>query len=87
MIDIAMDYVDRVRNRVGVLMNLMRAAQEQVQNQKLQAQVQRSAVIDTKFDEESLRLTALQVIQQSATAMIAISRLTPQLVLQLIGGR
>jgi len=87
MIDIAMDYVDRVRNRVGALMNLMRAAQEQVQNQKLQAQVQRSAVIDTKFDEESLRLTALQVIQQSATAMIAISRLTPQLVLQLIGGR
>jgi flagellin-like hook-associated protein FlgL len=66
-------------------MNLMRAAQEQVQNQKLQAQVQRSAVIDTKFDEESLRLTALQVIQQSATAMIAISRLTPQLVLQLFG--
>ena len=87
MIDIAMDYVDRVRNRVGALMNLMRAAQEQVQNQKLQAQVQRSAVIDTKFDEESLRLTALQVVQQSATAMIAISRLTPQLVLQLIGGR
>jgi flagellin len=87
MIDIAMDYVDRVRNRVGALMNLMRAAQEQVQNQKLQAQVQRSAVIDTKFDEESLMLTALQVIQQSATAMIAISRLTPQLVLQLIGGR
>ena len=87
MIDIAMDYVDRVRNRVGALMNLMRAAQEQVQNQKLQAQVQRSAVIDTKFDEESLRLTALQVIQQSATAMIAISRLTPQLVLQLLGGR
>jgi flagellin len=85
MIDIAMDYVDRVRNRVGALMNLMRAAQEQVQNQKLQAQVQRSAVIDTKFDEESLRLTALQVIQQSATAMIAISRLTPQLVLQLFG--
>jgi flagellin len=85
MIDIAMDYVDRVRNRVGALMNLMRAAQEQVQNQKLQAQVQRSAVIDTKFDEESLRLTALQVVQQSATAMIAISRLTPQLVLQLFG--
>jgi flagellin len=85
MIDIAMDYVDRVRNRVGALMNLMRAAQEQVQNQKLQAQVQRSAVIDTKFDEESLMLTALQVIQQSATAMIAISRLTPQLVLQLFG--
>jgi flagellin-like hook-associated protein FlgL len=80
-----MDYVDRVRNRVGALMNLMRAAQEQVQNQKLQAQVQRSAVIDTKFDEESLMLTALQVIQQSATAMIAISRLTPQLVLQLFG--
>jgi flagellin len=86
LIDEAIDYVEKVRGVIGAAMSLMRAANDQVLNQKIQAATQRSAIIDTKFDEEALRLTALQVIQQSATAMIAISRLTPQLVLQLIGG-
>jgi len=72
-----------VRARVGSVRHLMTVAQEQVQNQRIIAQVQRSAVIETNFDEEALRLTSLQVIQQSANAMLAISRLTPQLVLQL----
>jgi flagellin len=87
LIDEAIDYVEKVRGVIGAAMSLMRAANDQVLNQKIQAATQRSAIIDTKFDEEALRLTALQVIQQSATAMIAISRLTPQLVLQLLGGR
>jgi flagellin len=86
LIDDAINYVEKVRGVIGAAMSLMRAANDQVLNQKIQAATQRSAIIDTKFDEESLRLTALQVIQQSATAMIAISRLTPQLVLQLLGG-
>jgi flagellin len=85
LIDEAIDYVEKVRGVIGAAMSLMRAANDQVLNQKIQAATQRSAIIDTKFDEEALRLTALQVIQQSATAMIAISRLTPQLVLQLLG--
>jgi flagellin len=85
LIDEAIDYVEKVRGVIGAAMSLMRAANDQVLNQKIQAATQRSAIIDTKFDEEALRLTALQVIQQSATAMIAISRLTPQLVLQLFG--
>jgi flagellin len=85
LIDEAIDYVEKVRGVRGAAMSLMRAANDQVLNQKIQAATQRSAIIDTKFDEEALRLTALQVIQQSATAMIAISRLTPQLVLQLFG--
>jgi len=87
LIDEAINYVEKVRGVIGAAMSLMRAANDQVLDQKIQAATQRSAIIDTKFDEEALRLTALQVIQQSATAMIAISRLTPQLVLQLIGGR
>jgi flagellin len=87
LIDKAIGYVEKVRGVIGAAMSLMRAAKDQVLDQKIQAATQRSAIIDTKFDEEALRLTALQVIQQSATAMIAISRLTPQLVLQLIGGR
>jgi flagellin len=87
LIDKAIGYVEKVRGVIGAAMSLMRAARDQVLDQKIQAATQRSAIIDTKFDEEALRLTALQVIQQSATAMIAISRLTPQLVLQLIGGR
>ncbi|MFZ8804467.1 MAG: flagellin [Candidatus Calescibacterium sp.] len=87
LIEEAIEYVEKVRSKIGSIRSLLRTAQEQVQEQRIIAQVQRSAVIDTKFDEESLRLTALQVVQQSATAMIAISRLTPQLVLQLIGGR
>jgi flagellin len=87
LIEEAIEYVEKVRSKIGAIRSLLRTAQEQVQEQRIIAQVQRSAIIDTKFDEESLRLTALQVVQQSATAMIAISRLTPQLVLQLIGGR
>jgi flagellin-like hook-associated protein FlgL len=87
LIEEAIEYVEKVRGKIGSIRSLLRTAQEQVQEQRIIAQVQRSAIIDTKFDEESLRLTALQVVQQSATAMIAISRLTPQLVLQLIGGR
>jgi flagellin len=87
LIDKAINYVEKVRGVIGAAMSLMRAARDQVLDQKIQAATQRSAIIDTKFDEEALRLTALQVIQQSATAMIAISRLTPQLVLQLFGGR
>jgi len=85
LIEEAIEYVEKVRSKIGSIRSLLRTAQEQVQEQRIIAQVQRSAVIDTKFDEESLRLTALQVVQQSATAMIAISRLTPQLVLQLFG--
>jgi flagellin len=87
LIEEAIEYVEKVRGKIGSIRSLLRTAQEQVQEQRIIAQVQRSAIIDTKFDEESLRLTALQVVQQSANAMIAISRLTPQLVLQLIGGR
>ncbi len=83
LIEEAIKYVENVRARVGAIKHLMQTAQEQVQNQRIIAQVQRSAVIDTKFDEEALRLTSLQVVQQSANAMVAISRLTPQLVLQL----
>ena len=86
LIEEAIEYVEKVRSKIGAVRSLLRTAQEQVQEQRIIAQVQRSAIIDTKFDEESLRVTALQVVQQSATAMIAISRLTPQLVLQLIGG-
>jgi len=85
LIDNAINYVEKVRGVIGAAMILMRAANDQVLNQKIQVATQRSAIIDAKFDEEALRLTALQVIQQSATAMIAISRLTPQLVLQLFG--
>ena len=85
LIEEAIEYVEKVRSKIGAVRSLLRTAQEQVQEQRIIAQVQRSAIIDTKFDEESLRLTALQVVQQSATAMIAISRLTPQLVLQLFG--
>jgi flagellin len=85
LIEEAIEYVEKVRGKIGAIRSLLRTAQEQVQEQRIIAQVQRSAIIDTKFDEESLRLTALQVVQQSATAMIAISRLTPQLVLQLFG--
>jgi flagellin len=87
LIDNAINYVEKVRGVIGAAMILMRAANDQVLNQKIQVATQRSAIIDAKFDEEALRLTALQVIQQSATAMIAISRLTPQLVLQLLSGR
>jgi flagellin len=86
LIEEAIEYVEKVRSKIGAIRSLLRTAQEQVQEQRIIAQVQRSAIIDTKFDEEALRLTALQIVQQSATAMIAISRLTPQLVLQLIGG-
>jgi flagellin len=85
LIEEAIEYVEKVRGKIGAIRSLLRTAQEQVQDQRIIAQVQRSVVIDTKFDEESLRLTALQVVQQSANAMIAISRLTPQLVLQLFG--
>jgi flagellin len=86
LIEEAIEYVENVRAKVGAIKHLMQTAQEQVQNQRIIAQVQRSAIIDTKFDEEALRLTSLQVVQQSANAMVAISRLTPQLVLQLLGG-
>jgi flagellin-like hook-associated protein FlgL len=85
MIDMASKYLDKVKNQIGVTLNLVRAAKDQAHDQRLQAQIQRAAIMETKFDEDAVRLTALQVIQQSATAMIAISRLTPQLVLQLFG--
>ena len=82
-IEQAIEYIEGVRARVGAIRNLMTTAQEQVQNQRIIAQVQRAAIIETKFDEDALLLTSIQVVQQSATAMVAISRLTPQLVLQL----
>jgi flagellin len=85
MIDTALKRLERVRSQIGTTLNLIRAAKDQAHDQRLQAQIQRSAIIETRFDEDAVRLTALQVVQQSATAMIAISRLTPQLVLQLFG--
>jgi flagellin len=86
MIDTALKHLERVRNQIGTTLNLIRAAKDQAHDQRLQAQIQRSAIIETRFDEDAVRLASLQVIQQSATAMIAISRLTPQLMLQLFGG-
>ncbi len=85
-IEQAIKYVENVRARVGAIIHMLETADIQVQDQRIVAQVQRSAIMDTKFDEDALRLTSLQVVQQSANAMIAISRLTPQLVLQLLGG-
>lgn len=81
----AIEYVENVRARVGAVKHMLEVSQTQVQNQRIIAQVQRSSIIDTKFDEDALLLTSLQVVQQSANAMVAISRLTPQLVLQLLG--
>lgn len=86
IINEAIEYIENVRARVGATKHLLEIAQTQVQDQRIIAQVQRSAIIDAKFDEEALQLTALQIVQQSANAMVAISRLTPQLVLQLLGG-
>ncbi|MCS7212601.1 MAG: flagellin, partial [Candidatus Calescibacterium sp.] len=80
----AIEYIENIRGRVGAVKNMLEVSQTQVQNQRIIAQVQRSAIIDTRFDEDALELTALQVIQQSANAMVAIARLTPQLVLQLL---
>ena len=85
-IEQAIKYIENVRARVGAIIHMLETADIQVQDQRIIAQVQRSAIMDTKFDEDALRLTSLQVVQQSANAMIAISRLTPQLVLQLLGG-
>ncbi|MDW8087951.1 MAG: flagellin, partial [Candidatus Calescibacterium sp.] len=82
----AIEYIENVRARVGAVKHMLEVSQTQVQDQRIIAQVQRSAIIDTRFDEDALELTALQVIQQSANAMVAIARLTPQLVLQLLGG-
>lgn len=86
MIGEAIEYIENIRARVGAVKHMLEVAQTQVQDQRIIAQVQRSAIIDAKFDEDALHLTALQVVQQSANAMVAIARLTPQLVLQLIGG-
>ncbi|MCS7213626.1 MAG: flagellin [Candidatus Calescibacterium sp.] len=86
IINEAIEYIENIRARVGAVKHMLEVSQTQVQSQRIIAQVQRSAIIDAKFDEEALHLTALQVVQQSANAMVAISRLTPQLVLQLLGG-
>ena len=85
-IEQAIEYIENVRARVGAIIHMLETADMQVQDQRIIAQVQRSAIIDTKFDEDALQLTSIQVVQQSANAMVAISRLTPQLVLQLLGG-
>lgn len=86
IINEAIEYIENIRARVGAVRHMLEVSQTQVQSQRIIAQVQRSAIIDAKFDEEALHLTALQVVQQSANAMVAIARLTPQLVLQLLGG-
>ena len=82
-IESAARYIDSIRARVGALRLGLETQKLKVEDLVIGHSAYRSILRDAELDKDAVELTALQVVQQSAVAMIAQARLQPQLVLQL----
>ena len=84
-IDDALQYIDNQRSDLGAFMNRLEHTISNLSNIQENVSASRSRIQDTDFAQETAQLTSLQIKQQATTALMAQSRIAPELILSLLG--
>ncbi|MBD3346246.1 MAG: flagellin [Chitinivibrionales bacterium] len=83
-LDIALSSVNALRADLGAKVNRLEHALVNQENQEQNMTAAESTIRDTDFAKETTTFTRNQIIQQSATAMLAQANMVPQSVLGLL---
>ena len=84
ILDKAMDRINLERAKLGAIMSRMTKAIDNISNVAMNTKESRGRITDADFALESANLTKNQILQQSATAMIAQASKSMQTVLDLL---
>ncbi len=84
VLDKALDRINLERAKLGALMSRMTKAIDNLSNVSMNTTESRGRIVDADFALESAKLTKSQILQQSATAMIAQASKSMQTVLDLL---
>jgi len=84
ILDKAMDRINLERAKLGAIMSRMEKAVDNLSNVAMNTTASRGRIVDADFALESANLTRAQILQQSATAMIAQASKSMQTVLELL---
>lgn len=84
VLDKSMDRINLERAKLGAIMSRMEAAVDNLSNVAMNTTASRGRIVDADFALESANLTRAQILQQSATAMIAQASKSMQTVLELL---
>ena len=84
VVDRALDRVHMERAKFGAIMSRMTKAIDNLSNVAMNTKESRGRITDADFALESASLTKNQILQQSATAMIAQASKSMQTVLDLL---
>ena len=84
VIDKALDRINLERAKLGAIMSRMEKAIDNLSNVSMNTTASRGRIVDADFALESANLTRTQILQQSATAMIAQASKSMQTVLELL---
>ena len=84
VLDKALDRINLERAKLGAIMSRMTKAIDNLSNVAMNTIESRGRIVDADFALESANLTKAQILQQSATAMIAQASKSMQTVLELL---
>jgi flagellin len=84
-IDAALKHVDEQRAGIGAVMNRLDHTVNNLANMQENLSASKSRISDADFAMETAKLAKSQILQQSVMAMMAQSKQSSQLVLQLLG--
>ena len=84
VIDKALDRINLERAKLGAIMSRMEKAIDNLSNVAMNTTASKGRIVDADFALESANLTRAQILQQSATAMIAQASKSMQTVLELL---
>ena len=85
-LDTALHSVNTLRANLGAIVNRLEHALTNQENAITNMQAAESVIRDTDFAAETTEFTKNQILQQSATAMLAQANTAPQSVLNLLKG-
>ena len=81
---LVLDRINLERAKLGAIMSRMTKAIDNLSNVSMNTTESRGRIVDADFALESANLTRSQILQQSATAMIAQASRSMQTVLELL---
>jgi len=84
-IDDALNYIDQQRSSIGAFINSLEHTLSNLSNIQENVSASRARIQDTDFAKETAKLTSLQIKQQATTALMAQSKVMPELLLKLLG--
>ena len=84
VIDLALDYVNAERAKLGAVENRLTHTIDNLTNVVTNTEAARSRILDTDYAAETTELARAQIVQQAATAMLAQANQAPMSVLSLL---